>query len=433
MTRAQRGAWYLALAAAVAVIAGWGTTQAQQGALGANNPWVNLLPALRTAPAPGWLRPGMRLTYYSASARIESNPNAYVPDDTCDPDKPGYHFQSGDDDTCFQDNQGKWYRQTPRGGPSSGLGLTEVSVVALDQTVAVLDTRSLNLSEGRGPAVSLGAWGSLELPGASGDWWLNPQVLRGAIGLSAPYLRVRQLQYPLGGRQYNAIWVTLNSGGRQAYVYDADTGVLLHASTANQAAPIQGPVAQGETRAGATLLSQNTLLGTRTPAIPWALYPAPDWVRQVSLLHYEGSNTSFVTGGSLPYSTTFQRQAVGATWALYLQATPQVDAMGAPAPPAQGYRAFGSAQIGGLWVPPQGLAQLRQGQVLDDDPITRFRVSVRSVGRTPQGGDVVAIAEDGAGQLTETVYDRASGALLYYSYTNKILNTKIQIQLTRRQ
>jgi hypothetical protein len=431
MKTAQRAAWYLGLVIIAAVIAGLGTARAQQGALGANNPWATLLPALRTAPAPGWLRPGMRLTYYSASARIEGGRNVYVPDESCDPDKPGYTYRDGDDDNCFQDNRGKWYRQNPAGAATSGLGFTEVNVVALDQTVAVLDTRSLSVVQG--PAVNLGVWGSLELPGASGDWWLNPQALRGALGLSAAYLRVSRVQYPLGNHRYNAIWVTLNSRGRQAYVYDADTGVLLHTSTANQAAPIQGPVQVGESRGGATLLSQNTLMGTRTPAIPWALYPAPDWVRQVTVLHYEGSTTSFVTGGSLPYSTTFQRQAVGANWALYLQTTPQLDATGAPAPAEQGYRAVGSAQIGGLWIPPQGLAQLRQGQVLDDDPITKMRVSVGPVGRTPQGRDAVTIAEDGAGQSSEGVYDRASGTLLSYSYTNKILRTKVQLQLTQTQ
>ncbi len=427
-------AWCLGLATAAVALAGLGVTPAQPGALGDNNPWVTLLPALRTAPAPGWLRPGMRLTYYSASASIQHDRNVLNPDESCDPDKPGYKYKPEDDEDCFE-KDGKWYRRIPNTGRSSGHGFTEVNVVALDQRVAVVDVRSLNLSEGTGPAVTLGNWGSLELPGAGADWWLNPQVLRGAAGLSAPHLNVRQVRYPLRGRQYNAIWFNLSSRGRQAHVYDVDTGVLLHTSTSSTAPPT-GVHAKGETPGGATLLSQNTLLGTRTPVIPWALSPAPDWVRQVSVLRYEGSHTAHATGGdpiSLPFSTMFQRQAVGVNWVLYLQTTPQNDAMGMPAPPAQGYRVFGSAQFGGLWIPPQGVPPLRQGQVLDDDPVTKTRVSVGSVGRTPQGADVVTITEEGAGQRYDFVYDRASGMLLHFSWTNNVLRTRILLQLTRRQ
>ena len=436
MKTAQRGLWYLGLATIVAVVAGLGTTHAQQGAIGANNPWLTLLPALRTAPAPGWLRPGMRLTYYSAFARIQQDRERWIKDETCNPNNPNGAI---DPDNCVLGDDRQWYRRHPEGAPgsitgeaASGHGFTEVNVLALDQTVAVLDARSLNLSDATGPPITLANWGSLELPAAGGDWWLNPQVLRGAAGLSAGPLTVMPIPYAITGRRYNALWFTLNSAGRHVHVYDLDTGVLLHTSTEDKAEPTV--IRPGASQGAATLLSQNTLLGTRTPAFPWARYPAPDWVRQVAVLRYEGGTTSEMAGtGMIPASAIFERQAVGATWALYLVTIPQTDPTGGPTSPTQISRAFGSAQFGGLWIHPQGLAQLQQGQVLDDDPITKFRVLVRFVGRTPQGADVVVIAEDGAGQLTETVYDRASGGLLYYSFTNKILRTRTQLQLTQRR
>ena len=57
------------------------------------------------------------------------------------------------------------------------------------------------------------------------------------------------------------MWI--DSGGA-TWVYDFETGILLHSSTATQGAAIQGPLAQGDSRQGATLIAQNTLVNVRT-------------------------------------------------------------------------------------------------------------------------------------------------------------------------
>jgi hypothetical protein len=54
------------------------------------NSILDLMPALRTAPAPGWLRQGLHLTYYAAAASVLGGRHRYVPDPCCAP-RPGRH------------------------------------------------------------------------------------------------------------------------------------------------------------------------------------------------------------------------------------------------------------------------------------------------------------------------------------------------------
>lgn len=429
---APRSVWYLGLAVAVVALVGPGTTRAQPVAPGGNNPWLTLLPALRTAPAPGWLRQGTRITYYVAAASIQGGRHSYreVPDPNPASGVPCIGL--------YMDPVTKKCYEQSEVGQGSGHGYSQVTVLALDQRVAAVEVRLYVISGASGPAVLGTTSGYIELPGVGGDTWLNPQVLRGAAGLKAAGLRVAQVRYPINGRPYNALWIQSGGpGAGQTWVYDLDTGVLLHGASATQGAPIQGPVAQGESREGATQLSQSTLVGVRTPTIPWAAEPAPDWVGRTSILRYQGSVTHYINVGgaapaSLALSVTFQRQNAGYNWAQYVVTTDQPGSS-VPSMPAHEVRMYGSGQFGGLWVPPRWLVQLRPGQALDTDPVTGVTVSVGQAGRSPQGVDVVTITEANQALRTDSAYDRATGMLVYFSQFNTESQNRLQLQLVQRQ
>ncbi len=375
---------------------------------------VFLLPSLRTAPAPAWIKLGIRFTYSSASAVIQGGAK--------------YHFVE-DPDGNWVDEQGRRYKAEAL-GTGSGYGFTVVTVAALDGTVAVLDVRNYTLTDSHGIPVAGGSGGAVTAPGAGLDWWASPGVLASATNVSGPGLKVLRTPYSINGRQYQAIRFQLKAGFTSgSWVYDLPSGLLLHSGTATQGQ--EKVVAKGGSADGTTTLGQNTLANSRTPNIPWALGAAPDWVRRTRTLGYQGTLTVFAPGQPpvpLRVSTRFQLQGAGANWARYIQNSTQEGGM-----PTQVLRAFGSAQFGGLWIPPQGLAQLRPGQMLDADPITRVTVSVGQIERTSQGTDGVWITEANQGFRADYLYDRASGVMLSLNATDNILHMQTRLRLVHRQ
>lgn len=135
----------------------------------------------------------------------------------------------------------------------------------------------------------------------------------------------------------------------------------------------------------------------------------------------------------VPISATYQRQHGGPNWVRYRQTTVQATPPGISPISVENVRITGSGQFGGLWIPPQGLRQLRPGQTLDVDPITGMTTSVAQVGRTPQGLEAVTISESNQGQRVDSVYDRASGALVSVTIVGNILHAQTTFQLVGRQ
>jgi GAF domain-containing protein len=87
---------------------------------------------------------------------------------------------------------------------------------------------------------------------------------------------------------------------------------------------------------------------------------------------------------------------------------------------------------GGLFprvgIDPRALAQLRQGQVLDEDPITQMRTVVAGV----QNGNVV-IAEQGQIETTAAAYNQKTGAVQSMSLEQQLGlgKTLVHVQRTR--
>lgn len=301
----------------------------------------------------------------------------------------------------------------------------QVSVVALDRSVAAMEIRKYSLARPNSPSFASFFGGAVALPGAGGDLWLNPEVLRGAVGRSFPGLRVLRMPYVLSGVQYDTIRIQAEGS---AWVYNAQTGILILSNNSTKGPPIQGPALPTESREGMTLLTETVFMDARMPNIPWAFEPAPDWVRRYSFFQYTGSSALFVPG-SPPLGgkvgTTLQRQYQGTTWVRQTQVQgPQT---------SQNIRVVGSGQFGGLWVSPSVVSQLRSGQTLDVDPITRVTVFVSQIGRTPQGGEFVTISEVNDAHRVDNSYDRATGILVAVTQVNNILQTKLPIQLTHMQ
>ena len=372
------------------------------------NVFVDLLPDLARMPAPEWLRTGTRLSYYSAVASVPGSYHEYVEDENggwIDPDS------------------GRRYDQIDIPG-TGGHGYNQVTVTALTRSVAVLSVRSYGLTDlALDSPVSTLTWGgTVGMPGAGSDWWLHPAVLAGVDEVVTDDLKVLRMPYTIDGREFDSLWVqSLGDTSNFTWVYDLDTGVLLHTASSTVGPPITGPVAAGEGRDGSTFLTQSTLVAVRDTDLPWAGQSPPDWLADVALVQYRGSITvgdPAAPAAVLDARLDVETLSTGSRWGRYRYSrTMSTDVT--PSVTEALERIDGPAQVGALWVPPAGLQDLVDGQVLDVDPLTSTEVRVAEV--APDG--TVTIAEIGPREESTAVYDLESGLLVAITTVDRHLGT----------
>jgi hypothetical protein len=305
-----------------------------------------------------------------------------------------------------------------------------LNVVYVDRSVAVIDVRSYGIVlEAGGRATLAGFMSVVGLPGAGSDFWMHPAVLARAPGLQlGNELRVLRMDYALRGRQYRVVRFQSSSA---SWNYEEETGILLRSTSTAQTTVLvpppgtEGPITE---RPGGTIIAQNTLLEARPVSIPWAHAPAPSWLATSRRIRYDGTWTMYVPGSPitpLPLYTVFERQHFGGNWARYVQYVTMPNAPGLPPIQNTWSRVFGPAQIGGLWIPANFLAQLRPGQVLDRDQVTGVVVTV--------AGDVgggIGISEANQIHRVDYVYDRRSGMMTHLRLSDGVLNTVLELRLT---
>lgn len=381
------------------------------------NLFVALLPQLSSEPAPTWVNQGTRLTYVASAASVPGAYHQYVEDEN-----------GGWVDPATGDR----YRQEDI--PAAvGHGYNQVTVTELNDALAVLSIRTYGFIglDSANPVTTLTWGGSVGIPGAGADYWLHPDALTGVVETVSSGLKVVRMPYVIDGTAYRSIWVQLiGDDGNFTWVYDEDSGVLLHTSSSTTGPPITGPVAEGEGRDGSTFLTQSTLVGVRQIDLPWIDESAPPWVATIDHFEYAGEVTVSVGGSPsvvLDASLSVDRLESATDWARYRFArTIWTDV--APSVTEYVERVDGPAQVAALWVPPDGLAALSVGQVLDDDPLTRAVVSVAAI-EPIDDESYVTIVEQGPAEESELVYEMSSGLLVSSTSTDLHLGTSVTFDL----
>ena len=361
----------------------------------ASTPITLLLPAAAHAPAPAWVKPGLRLTYYTGVASVRGN---------------GLDWKL-DKDGRFVDPQGNHWSGDEKQS-IGGHGYIQYDIVALDSGQVALQQSSylLNLQE---PLSLLSRQGLLGPPGTGGDLWVAPTLLkRLPDGMHAGF-QIYRAPYRIGNTTRGSVWIHQDSrSGSFQYIYDSATGVLLHYSSAGkpQNGPVLGPNESENT--SNVLLFQSTLAEQRMLKLPWMGDDIADWTAHLSTLRYQGVSATGSPGvGSPPIrqsvSEIITPQSHSRRWAFFTT-TFQSGGLSHQVP-----LVGGSAQIGALWIAPQTLSHLQPGQEIDRDPITR---AVTRVGRSSQAEGTV-ISEVGATYQLDFHYDLATGHLIGWDQT----------------
>ena len=386
------------------VVATGGELPKLQAPVIGNGTMPTLLPALRTAPPPAWVKPGVRVTWSSAAASIPGRRHSFY----------------RDDEGGWVDPGGNRYRREDE--PSaSGHGLTQVNVVAMGHGIAAISVRSYGYSLHTGPPMLMTSTGGVDVAASAGDYWVAPGVLKQAVGLQGDGTTVMRLPWKIQEQTYQAISIKYQTEhARTLYVYDEVSGVLLHTSNSLYNAASQR-----------TLLSYSSYRGTRTVQLPWASDYVPNWLATARSMAYSGTYAMQVPGSPvipLPMSSHVAITKRGLNWLQYTLTLQMGSAGGLPPSRSETVAVAGHAQIGGLFVSPVGLGKLRQGQVIDRDALTQVTTQVAA-----GGGGRVVISEVGPVQRMDYTYDARSGMLVGVTSYDQVLHMRRELRLTGSQ
>lgn len=385
--------------------------------------FIHQYPAAVNSGAPPIIRPGTRLVFYGASASIPGSYQQLVQDDN---------------GNWVNDKTGKKYAVRDMPG-TAGMGYSMVRVGYTDRHAVAISASDYLLDPTTNIVSYTGGGGMVSNAGCASDYWVHPEVLKKVQQMNQDGVRIVRMPYAINNKRYNAIRFQVeNAQGYQAYVYDLDTGLMIfHGSRTQGSRVLTPPIGttpgqQAGTGAGYTMLVNGWIMEVEQVNVPWANDPMPEWVKQFKQLQYQG-----VQRTAMPNMMPFDRQmqininvaARGAGWVRYRGAMTVV-AQGFPPEQGQTDGACGNASIGGLWIPPQGLARLKQGQVLDSSNVLQIKVVVSSVN---QGQ--VTISEIGNQHRSDLTYNANSGVLAAMVLTQRVgmATTTTSVRLTGQQ
>jgi hypothetical protein len=175
------------------------------------------------------------------------------------------------------------------------------------------------------------------------------------------------------------------------------------------------------------MLVQIFYAGMRQTNLPWIGQRAPAELAQMRQVDFAGTYTSAVANAgqvSWPVAVRWDISKID-EYSAQIRQTYKVDYgnSGLPNEPQVTDR---GGSLAALWIDPRALGQLRQGQVLDEDPITQMRTVVAGV----QGGNVT-LAEQGQIETTTATYNATTGVVQGSSLEQQVGLGKTVVQVRR--
>ncbi len=298
----------------------------------------------------------------------------------------------------------------PSAGPDArvvaGEGFSVVTVHAWEETGCVVTVTMYALHPLDGSLGSAGSQPVLGTPDECGDIWMSGPALAGAERTADQHTTVGSGPLEVNGRTYETVIINHDPQQGRPYsrtAYDHTTGVLVFSSGG------YGDRSWGATPSMASQSSIMQLLEVRRPQLPWSAHGAlPAALSGLTGLSYEGRQTL-----SFPAITTYDSSVVSQLTAQYRlrQATPgwllfdvqtTVNVPGSPPLSEAGTNLVSGST--GHHIPPEVLARLTPGQLLDSSPHLGMQVTVEQ----DEGGYAV-IASRARGFVSYAFYDRATG------------------------
>lgn len=375
------------------------------------------------AALPEFLKAGTRLAFEEGQSTVYGASSHLVP---------------SKDGNGWVDNQGKKW-DIKENMNSGGVGYLALDIVYATPQLIAADGRSVmlvdqqnKLTQSVGPAALTGNSEKL------GQYWINPATLAQMADHRGDGELVNRVNYSANGKDYNAISIlNASASSYENLIYDLDTGILLSASRSNQGAPVAvhagaGNIGQG---AGATNISHTRFIGVRELKLPWANEPPPPWAAAGRSLVFQGGYSAILRGGEglpplppYPMSVTFSFDQAVEGCLLGKMLTRSSVGQGLPAQETTADRCITSAMLTPLWISPRVLAQLQPNQVIDDDSLTRLRLTYAGA-----QGNVGVFVEQGPLETNQYIYDMQGGTLVAIRALRAQGPNQMQIELQLAQ
>nr|WP_321468048.1 hypothetical protein [uncultured Desulfobulbus sp.] len=374
-----------------------------------------------TTPAPDWIQPGLRLTYYTISGTLPNGPHEYV----------------ADPNGTWGDQRGNSYsRKSLRATGSNGL--FQFNIAAMDQQRAVVQMLfylydGVNATESRQALEA----GYVAPVGTGGDLWMHPEALtilvrkyggQPALSTEQPGMWASKVRKTIDQATYDAVLLVLvTQSSRKLWMYDSASGVLLYSSEISKTSAVN--TQNDRLSPGGSTVRFTTFKGSRTLQLPWAGQPAPNWLASANTFEYSGTFQVTLPGSPatpLPFNLGISVQERGRDWLQYrVNSTSQALESGAELTARVG----GNTMLCGSWIPPAALGMLQTGQVVDTDGFTH--VTTR-VGYTDSQG--VTLVADSQRQQIHYTYRRNDGLLVRLLFIDRLnqLGMSKQIELSLR-
>lgn len=343
---------------------------------GMENPLVLRYPELATAPAPSWLTEGTRATYSVIASTPESEYSEKI------------EWTTG----------------------STGHGLSQVDVVALEDGVAATNTKPY-APYPQGGMRKLVGFGSV-VPQGCGDFWASPEVLNGIPEEAGDRLTVQRLPVTVGGEEYQAIRFDYrNEGLEMALVYDLESGLMLYHTMDYTSLGMDAGVVTSSRSTHAIYELKNL----RKVNIPWADGSLPSWLEAGQVYYYQGQSQSQIQGAAPVASPLAVKMSIGSVHDRFAEAREDTISQD-QAPYVK--TVYGVSQLMGGFIPPEA-SSLGTG-IVDTDPDTGMRVAVIQ-------NDASGIALEMTNQVDfrEVVTYDSSGQLLsiYQEYNPDVITS----------
>lgn len=375
-----------------------------------NSPLLLLRPDAVNLGAPDWVKPGVRVTFYSASASVPEN----------------YYDLVEDSNGGWEDPAtGKRYRKDEAVG-AGGEGFLQLDVVAVGKTGVALQTSAYLIAQRGEPNTLLKFLASGFTASSAGpaDYWVHPKLLAGATEFHTPQFFMLKGNYDLYGTQVPSLCiVTRKPDFYSSQAFDLKSGLLV-ASTVSSRGKVAGVRLPGEDPPrGNKGITVTRLINARQMKLPGLDGSNPEWAMRVKRMRYNGMVTIAVPGAVTVQApaqmvATFDQR--GKSWAHYTTDL-QFNLGGLPQQmPGDGI----SGPMGGFWVDPAAYRDVKPNQVLDDDPITHIRTRIGNV-----AGGRFSVVVEGPGVGAESVYDANSGMLVAFSVVRPSAYQTFQFQL----
>lgn len=363
---------------------------------------------------PGWVRPGMRMTFYLMTGSLPGSVSGWVPDE----------------EGRWIDRTGRRYSQERKGHSSHGL--LQATVAGMDAETAALSQIFYLFSGDDTTPFLKNSMDSLVTPDTGGDYWMHPNK-QAALLRSNPWNHVpqsgemvaKEVRWKGDNREWNATAVAIiGEASKTTYIFDQESGCLLYLSRLTRHSPEIRDPSQGlpDSVSYATFLR---FISMRQLNVPWLSASQAETFQRLQAVSYQGTmRIDFPGAMHTPSAITQDLTALkrGVNWVIFQgRSQTQGTVM------ANDFKAVqGPGCTPPLIIPPASLGAVHQGAELDRDPATGF--TLRYLGADTQ---TFSLSKEGPRQHFTYVYDRRNG-LLVRLISREIINPSTPDMVTIR-